>query len=122
MVNQASHGLIWNAKTPRTSRMIPTVRCSRERRRTNCSRRDAERVRNPRISISAARAPPLRPIYRRSGAKLGGWPVLWSTRIEGLLLLGWSCAAGGPRGGHLLIHPIELRLQLNQFAQFLRGW
>ena len=41
---------------------------------------------------------------------------------EGLLLLGWSCGAGGPRGGHLLIHPIELRLQLNQFAQFLRGW
>ena len=47
--------------------------------------------------------------------------MLWGTvfKLGGLLLLRWSCGAGRPRGRHVLIHPIELRLQLNQFAEFL---
>ena len=49
MVNQASHGLIWNAKTPRTSRMIPTVRCSRERRLNQLLQARRQRISNPRI-------------------------------------------------------------------------
>jgi len=50
--------------------------------------------------------------------------VLWGTvfTLGGLRLLRWSCGSGRPRGRHVLIHPIELRLQLNQFSEFLRRW
>ena len=50
--------------------------------------------------------------------------MLWGTvfKLGGLRLLRWSCGSGRPRGRHVLIHPIDLRLQLNQFAEFLRGW
>ena len=75
MVNQASHGLISNAKTPRTSRMIPTVRCSRERRRTNCSRRDASES-AIRESVLGCTGPSLAPNLPQIGRELGGWPVL----------------------------------------------
>src|ERR1700691_652347 len=73
--------------------------------------------------ISAARGPPLRPIYRRLGVSWedGQCRAAWF-QIEGLLLLRRRRGANGLRGPQLLIHPIELRLQLNQFAKFLRRW
>ena len=50
--------------------------------------------------------------------------MLWGTvfKLVGLLLLRWSSRSGRPRGRHVLIHPIDLRFQLNQFAKFLCGW
>ena len=103
--------------------MIPMVRCSRARCLTRCSRRDANDSAIRECCLGCT-CPSLAPNLPQIGRELGSRLVLFGTvsNSGGLLLANWRCGAGRARGRHILIHPIELRFQLNQFAEFFRRW
>src|ERR1700683_3685548 len=102
--------------------MIPIVRFLGEKRLTTYSRRDASES-AIRESYPGCTGPSLAPNLPQIGRELGGWPVSRSiVSNRRLLLLRWCWGANRLRSPHLLIHPIELRLQLNQFTEFLRRW